>query len=305
MRLSCSSLTSLVVWLVLAGPAQAYVRTTTSSGAPMYWNRTVLEITAYVGRPPVALTPADVLQAATAAAATWSRSQLPCTSMEMRISSSPGDSAPVGLDGTSRLTFRREEWCREPRAEGEPCYDPFALAVTSVFARRTDGEILDADVELNGKFTWGDLMRDPRPGENSQDLQNTLTHEFGHLIGMDHTCTLSGERPGQMDNQGHAVPSCSRASQGIQATTMFAAVIPGDLDRRSLTDDDSRAVCEVYPALEPELDGQSAGCAVGGRQARPAGVALVLLALSVARRRRRAGRRPPATPSSTGPARRW
>jgi hypothetical protein len=293
MRLLCLSLSSLIASAVLAGPAGAYVRTTTSVGAPMYWNRTVREITAYIADPPNALTQDDVLRATRAAAAAWSRVELPCTSMEIRIASVPLASAPVALDGNSLLTFRREQWCREPRANDEPCYDPAALAVTSVFARRADGEILDADVELNGMYTWGDLVRQPQPGGSAQDLQNTLTHEFGHFIGFDHTCWLISERPGQVDNEGRALPSCARAGPAIRATTMFAAVIPGDIERRSLTADDSKAVCETYPALEPVLLGDSWGCALGGRPQGPTGAVLVLLAFSVARLRRRRARPAP------------
>src|SRR3954468_76525 len=205
----------LVLWPSAAG---AYVRTATSAGAPMFWNRTVLEITAYEGNPPPPLEPGDLLRAARGAAATWSREQQPCTALEMRVASSPEDTAGVGLDGASRLVFRRD-WCEQPGTEGQTCYDPFALAVTSVFARRGDGEILDADVELNGTFTWGDLVAAGAPEGDAQDLQNTLPHEFGHFIGMDHTCSLSGERPGLVDDQGHPVPSCARASETVKATT--------------------------------------------------------------------------------------
>jgi hypothetical protein len=301
-----SSALAVALWAgltVCPAGARAYVRTTTSAGAPMYWNRTILEITAYVGDPPLALGSDDVLRAATQAAASWSRGQQSCTSLELRVLAAPEDSADVGLDGTCRMTFRRQDWCREPRAEGEPCYDPLALAVTSVFARRNDGEILDADIELNGKFVWGDLVRGTGGGDGVQDLQNTLTHEMGHFIGLDHTCSLAGEHPGQLDDQGRPVPSCSRATEDIKDTTMFAAVIPGDIDRRSLSTDDVRAVCEVYPSLDPVLEGNTAGCALGGRRARGAGVVVLLLALlSAARLRRRAGRRPPARRSSTDPA---
>jgi hypothetical protein len=303
MRSRWLAVCALVAGTAPVRPAQAYVRTTTSTGAPMYWNRTVLDITAYVGDPLPGLEDGEILRAARAAAATWSRGQVPCTSIELRIGSVELDDASVGLDGQSRLTFRRQQWCRVPRAEGEPCYDPFALAVTSVFARRTDGEILDADIELNGQYPWGDLVRQPQPGENAQDLQNTLTHELGHYIGLDHTCSLSGERPGQVDDQGHPVPSCTRANEGIRATTMFAAVIPGDVDRRSLSQDDMRAVCEVYPALERVLEGRSSGCALGGR-ARAGGLG-ALLALSVVPLLRRAARRRRASRSSTDRSRRW
>jgi hypothetical protein len=287
-----------------ASEARAYVRTSTGAGAPMYWNRTIFELTAYVGSPPSALAEGDLLRAATAAAATWSRSQVGCTSIELRVVSRPEPDAPVGLDGQSRITFRRSEWCRVPREMGEPCYDPFALAVTSVFARRNDGEILDADIELNGQFTWGDLVRGTASAEVAQDLQNTLTHEMGHYIGLDHTCTLASDDAGLVDDQGNQVPACARASQAIKDTTMFAAVIPGDIDRRSLAPDDLKAVCAVYPSLDPVLQADAAGCALGGRPAAPASLLILsaLLALSAARLRRRAGPPAPASRSSTGPA---
>jgi hypothetical protein len=241
MQLRWSSASMLLAWgwpLV----AQGYVRTLTSAGVPMYWNRTILDIVAYAGDPPPALTESDTLAAVRAAAATWSRGQLSCTSLELRVSSTRDTSAPVGLDGTNRLTFRRDSWCREPRADGEPCYDPLALAVTTVFAGRGEGVILDADVELNGQFIWGDLVRQPTPGQGEQDLQNTQTHELGHFIGLDHTCSLSADRADRVDDQDHPVPICANASETVKATTMFPGVIPGDTERSSLSPDDMRAV---------------------------------------------------------------
>ena len=264
--------------------ANAYVRTLTSASAPMYWNRTVITITAYVGDPPDPLTSQDVLYAAQSAAGTWSRDKVGCTSIELRVASSQERSAPVVLDGVPRMTFRRETWCKDPHAEGEPCYDPLALAVTSVFARKGDGEIIDADVELNAvTFKWADLARNPGDGGNIQDLQNTLTHEFGHLIGLDHTCFIAGTRPGAVDDHGQLVPSCGHASDEVRATTMFAAVIPGDLDRRSLSPDDRRGVCEIYPPIDLTLE-SGRGCSVAPAGGGAAGCAVLLLVLAFARR---------------------
>jgi hypothetical protein len=279
-----------VLGLLLAGaPAQAYVRTLTSAGSPMFWNRTVTIIHAYVSDPPAPLTTDDVLIATHAAAAAWSRDQVACTSMDLRVAATYERDAPVLLDGTSRLTFRRVNWCKQPHADDDPCYDPFALAVTSVFARKSDGEIVDADVELNAvNFTWSDLVRKPNPDADLQDLQNALTHEFGHLIGLDHTCFLAGARPGAVDDRGVAVPSCNHADPTVRATTMFAAVIPGDLERRTLSPDEVRAVCALYPPMDLLLEGgQPAGCALARRPPALGAGALALLGwLAIAIRRR-------------------
>jgi hypothetical protein len=291
----------------LAPPAQAFVRTTTSIGSPMFWNRTIMNITAYTGEPPAGLTAEDIVRAARGAADVWGRGSLDCTSLELRVSAAPEASGPAQLDGISRMSFRREEWCKEPRGQADPCYDPFALAVTSVFARKVDGEILDADVELNAvTFEWSDLNSHPDLRNSNQDLQNTLTHEFGHFIGLDHTCTLSVSRVGQTDDKGQPVPSCSRASDPVRETTMFAAVIPGDMDRRTLAPDDQRAVCTVYPALDTDLQGDNRGCtsSVAGRRPGRAGLGFALVAaIALALRRRRAPPSP-ASRSSTDRARR-
>src|SRR4051812_38979453 len=151
-RMTFAFATVLALWSPDAG---AYVRTVTSIGAPMFWNRTVITINAYLGDPPDPLTSQDVLYAAQSAANAWSRDRVGCTSLELRVAATQEASAPVLLDNVSRMTFRRENWCKDPQVPGEPCYDPLALAVTSVFARKSDGEIIDADVELNAvTFKW-------------------------------------------------------------------------------------------------------------------------------------------------------
>jgi hypothetical protein len=299
-RITFACATVLALW---SPAASAYVRTVTSTGAPMYWNRTVITINAYLGDPPEALIGQDVLFAAQSAAAAWSRDRVGCTSIELRIAASQERSAPVMLDGVSRMTFRRETWCKDPQTADEACYDPFALAVTSVFARKNDGEIIDADVELNAvTFVWADLARNPGDTGSVQDLQNTLTHEFGHLIGLDHTCFISGTRPGAVDDSGQPVPSCGHASDEVKATTMFAAVIPGDLERRSLSPDDRRAVCSVYPPIDLTLEAGPQGCSLSRAPRSAVGLSALGLLLAIRIFRRRAGRRARGCRPSTDPA---
>jgi hypothetical protein len=102
-----------------------------------------------------------------------------------------------------------------------------ALAITTVTFESNQGRLLDADIEVNDvnptfRFTTCD------PGSASCavdfDLQNTLTHELGHVLGLDH-------------------------SQDADAT-MFATASRGDVSKRSLSPDDVEAICTIYPQEE-------------------------------------------------------
>src|SRR4051812_38447891 len=97
LRRAC--LAAAMVVLAGAQPAAAYVRTRSSAGAPLYWDRTILPLTAYVGDPPPPLTSEDIVAALRGAAAAWSRRAVACTAIELRIASAPGAEAPVGVDG--------------------------------------------------------------------------------------------------------------------------------------------------------------------------------------------------------------
>src|SRR4029078_11239294 len=94
---------------------------------------------------------------------------------------------------------------------------------------------------------------------------------------------------------------CDQASATVMAATMFAAVAPGDIERRTLTDDDIAGVCAIYPAGSYSahvLDGgaipctapggnlANGGCSFGGRQGSAAGLVLAGLLVSAAARRR-------------------
>ena len=92
------------------------------------------------------------------------------------------------------------------------------LAKTTVTFNDETGEILDADIEINhanNLFTINDMTVE-------YDLESVLTHELGHLIGIDHTPDFDA--------------------------TMFAGYEPGSIDQRTLEEDDILAACEAYPA---------------------------------------------------------
>jgi hypothetical protein len=273
-----------------AGTAQAYVRTTTDKNAPVRWARSCQVINVHSGNPPPNLTPDLVVTAARAAAAAWGTQMAPCSGFELQVTVDENPASTAANDGKNNMLFRRDAWP----------YEPSALAITTVFARQDTGVVLDADVELNavdgGRFKWGDLVAGIGTGVHVEDLQNTLTHEFGHFLGLDHNCFLAGGTGKRgVDNNGVAVPDCDQASPEQQAATMFAAVAPGDTLRRTLTDDDIAGVCAIYPAASAASCTDGGGLAEGGCSlgARPgsAGLALAGLLVSAAalRRRRRRG----------------
>ncbi len=58
--------------------------------------------------------------------------------------------------------------------------NPGTIAVTSIWYYTSTGQIVEFDMKLNSYYTWGnsDLT------SNVMDIQNIVTHEFGHGIGM-------------------------------------------------------------------------------------------------------------------------
>lgn len=137
---------------------------------------------------------------------------------------------------TNFVGFVEQSW----NSRGYPSH---ALALTSVTFDVRDGVIVDADIEMNSAnftFASGD---DPSPGA-LQDLENTLTHEVGHFLGLDHA------RPETHVGEGQYVDATMADSSG-----------PGETMKRDLLEDDIAGVCAIYPADAPDAP---SSCDVGG-----------------------------------------
>lgn len=178
------------------------------------------------------------------------------------------------------IIFVHSEW------DGERGHDPQALAVTYVWHDPATGEIFDADMELNEETI--DFVICPESGcpapvdTHTADLENTLTHEFGHYFGIAHT-------------------------PDDPAATMWARADPGEALKRTLQPDDVLALCSIYPegnlpvacSYTPRgglgLDGvPPSGCACRaglGRERHARGLTLLGACLIAALALRRRGRK--------------
>lgn len=196
------------------------------------------------------------------------------------------------------------------------------IALTTVTYSPSSGQIFDADLEINawgganGSVTsasgpsdgWYFSCLSPTPGTSdcqmygdvgcdAMDLQNTVTHEAGHFIGLAHPCEV-----------GEAGNECVQADA---PTTMYPRASMGEYEKRSLDPDDRSGVCDVYPAGAATLrctagdaDDGSSGCGCGTTT--PTGAIATLLGIAALaprlRRRPRAAARPDPAQDTTTPA---
>lgn len=249
--------------VVVGSQAQAFERSTVQGdpSTPLFWRYRHVQVrTAYESSRE--LSPDTVRLALHRAIATWNAAAEPCSDFRLEDLGPPSDLSSNLLggrhDGENRIVFRYEDW---------PADVPSGtLALTTIVYRRSTGQILDADIDLNARdYTWTDS---DEPELADTDAQNTLTHELGHLLGLGHVSDPEA--------------------------TMYAHSGPGDLEKRSLSEDDVAGLCFVYPAGlaspgAPHLRGTplSSGCGVAPGSA-PLAVAPIALVIACALRRRRA-----------------
>jgi len=187
-----------------------------------------------------------------------------------------GDCADVAPVGDPCLTEggcgnRYNCWESDCFSGGGP-HCPTVLALTWNTMDLGTGEIVDSDIELqdwNGStsaptgwyFTcaptaWTGTapacsVGSPygQQGCTAVDVGNTLTHEVGHVVGLDHV----------------ASPACAAAAADLRPT-MCASAPPGTLWMRTLAADEVDGICAIYPRGQATLTcvEPAAGCGCGG-----------------------------------------
>lgn len=256
-----------------------FVRTANSSGADIFWASGCAFLSpSSEGSAQIAGdTEFEVIDQVLA---TWQSETRSCSKFEL-INEGPDD-REVGLDGINLIKFREGLWCR-PASDDDPqeCYDEAAAGLTTLFfiddsSSGRNGEIIDADIELNGVNFALAVGGQSSGTQNCQaDLANTLTHEVGHFLGLDHTCWAGGPR--LLDDSGNLVPECSGPGVTTEITdaTMYNFQSCGETKKATLEADDIAGMCAIYPAaLHPDeckpADIDPAGCcSIAGTRATP------------------------------------
>jgi hypothetical protein len=299
LRALAVTLAAIAASLVAAPAAHAYVRSRSPPDGryDIIWPDPQVMLTVRLGGKQV-VPMNDFVTAAMNAAAAWSDPALDSSVALSIATSSDGPSDPA-FDHQNTIDFRTVDWDTGGRSAGQ-------LALTTVWTQ--GGKIVDTDTEINAHDTdlWALLPDDPTIAAASPDidLQATLTHELGHVLGLDHPCYLGDTPPNppEMNNEGMPVPSCSDPNlpDSVRAATMYPSANHGSISERTLSPDEVLALHDIYPAgRAPVVEGAPAaaagGCAVAGTSGptRGAGavlgLALALPALFARRRTRRLG----------------
>jgi hypothetical protein len=225
---------------------------------------------------------------------TWSNAAAPCSSLVLRDGPRTNEThLAIGWvedsDDNENLLIYRPRDCDDVVQRSDSCWKDFTcqnkhdcwdqsdktIAVTTTTFHEVAGRIFDADIEGNEAhflFTTVDAPECVAPAFDvscvATDIQNTMTHELGHAIGLDH------------------------APQSF--STMAATANPGETSKRQLDSATKEFICEAYPANAPSQDcvsvraqsslGQSASCAAAFGD--PMTLLALLGALGIRRTRR-------------------
>jgi hypothetical protein len=296
MKRALSGLAAAAVTVWAAG-AGAYVRARTDKGVPIYWPGDCVYMQPdSAGTPDLKAT--DAFAAIQRAIANWNTADAGLAYMQL-FYDTPA-SLDAHLDGINTIKFRIDKWCHpdDNQVHGL-CYSAQAAGITTVFfvqdGHSNAGAIEDTDIELNNiNFQF---VIEPNEGSLTDrapaDLENTVTHELGHVLGLDHPCKPVNMLPQEVDDTGKPPPDCSAIPadelEKITTATMYPTYTRGEISKRMPKADDVNGVANAYPPdKDPKVckhtnlsDYGSGSCAIAPRPAQLPWPMLVVAALGL------------------------
>jgi len=239
-----------------AGSSDPFVREgPTPAGSYLFWPNGCIFMT-YDAAGTTALSGDTEFPILDAAIATWNNGVAGCGYIKL-MSAGKTSNHEVGKDYINLIKFRDTAWCI-PATDTEPqhCHAAAAAGITTLtFIKHAgasdDGAIVDADVEING-VNFAITNGTSGGGKCAADLGNTITHELGHVLGLEHTCVTADDPP-RKDNNGNAVVACPSTDPLIFDATMYPYQTCGETKKKTLSDDDIAGACAIYPtASDPK-----------------------------------------------------
>jgi hypothetical protein len=279
----CYPVAILGLSAALPGPVAAFCRTTTeeplasgcpeicqTAGNPLYWPKRSLR---YVlnERPFPHLSDSQVRSIIQRSFEPWTAVKCESEPLQLSIAQSSDtttlQAGPLQAEPNENVIayIDAADWDEDRRA----------FAITKIWYNDRNGQILGADMLINGHMEPFGVCPEPRGclDDAVTDLRNVVTHEAGHFLGLAHS--------------------------DDEESTMWCDAAPGDIDKRSLGADDVAGICAVYgpnavPGPEPvrrktSSSGILCSTAQAPRQNTTMGAVLLALCSVLVFRRRAAG----------------
>ena len=235
--------------LLLPSLSHAYVLKRDSSGVAIRWTRPVefvvdSRLNEVLGEP-------QAIAAVRSALSSWS-----VAAPTLPMSLTAGQVEGMGYDQSSEARNKNEIF-----GLSNWVFDSNAIAVTLVTTNTISHEILDADVAMNMQSHIFRVLPVPNTNNRFDDIQNTITHELGHALGLAHN------------------PNDS-------SVVMYPFASLGEISKRLLSFDDEEGIAALYPPGGPRIRPAS-GCNALPRSSDAAWLALLIPAFLTLRRRQR------------------